>query len=584
MTTHSTSGVRRYAAVGTVAAMLVGSAAIGIGATAAHAADTADASTAAPMPGGPTPAGATPTSTPTATATPAAAPTPAPAVDAAPAGAGAANPAAAADATSAAAADATPAAAADATPAGTVAIAGTLTAWQTLTADTAGWPEGTAFTYAWHLHHPDLADGAPVTDRTYVVSPEETGGTLDVTVTGTAPGMAPTTVTSAPSTPVVAGPEDQQYRQGERTVRVTLGEPFSIALSPAPNPDLVFFVNGQAQGTPDPSVLPDGVTLSRDGVLAGTLTSAAVPGEVWVHVSTSRHPDGGLSERLLLVGETDEYDAPLQFGEESTADARIELTAEAGEPFAHTFATTGGTGPVRYEFVEPRNNPLPDGSEIDPATGVFRVSSTSAAWYTFQVVATSGDERVVAFARLIVRPAAAVGLRVSVDLADDPALRNWSVESDGSVSSSWFPQPPQAEPVRSTGDGPTVRQGGALLIKAAPVDRFGNYTGPLDFDDPDEWVWPDVRSDVASDQVARDGYSVRVTFPHASTHTLTVTTEGVSTTFPVTVVPTTNAGGLLAFTGADPSAPLTWALGLLSAGAVLLVHRLRGLRRLRRRA
>jgi hypothetical protein len=63
--------------------------------------------------------------------------------------------------------------------------------------------------------------------------------------------------------------------------------------------------------------------------------------------------------------------------------------------------------------------------------------------------------------------------------------------------------------------------------------------------------------------------------PHASTHTLTATAEGVSTTFPVTVVPTASTTGSLAFTGADTTGPVAWALGLLASGAALLLLRLR---------
>lgn len=576
MTTHSTSKVRRYAAVGTTVAMLVGSAAMGIGATAASAAETGDAATAEQAPI----ATSTPTPTPTGTPTPEATSTPTstpPTETAPPPPAAPATPAAPAapaeSATPRPLAAAAPEASADAaTPAETVTITGTPRAWQTLTADTAGWPEGTTFTYEWHFHHPVLSDRNPGTDRTYIVDPEQRDGTLDVTVTGTAPGMAPTTVTSAPSAPVVTLPDDLQFTYGDRTVRVTVGEPFSIPLSPASNPDLEFFANGQIQGMPDPSVLPAGVTLSRDGVLSGTLSSTFVPGDIWIHVSTPRHPNGGLSERLILVVEPDPNGTPLQFGEGATEDAPLELESTAGEPFAHTFTATGGTEPVRYELVQSDAVPLPDGYALDPATGVLRGTSTDVNHFSFQVVATSGDERAVTFVGLHVGPAAAAALRVFADLAGDAEQRSWTIEPDGSVSALWYPNGAQRDPERSTGDGPTVRQGGALLLKAAPVDRFGNYTSALEVP-AEDWVFPTVTSDIGSDRVSTNGLSVQVAFPHASTHTLTVRSAGVSTSFAVTVLPVASASGGLAYTGADTTAPLTWALGLLGAGAALLVHR-----------
>ncbi len=49
-----------------------------------------------------------------------------------------------------------------------------------------------------------------------------------------------------------------------------------------------------------------------------------------------------------------------------------------------------------------------------------------------------------------------------------------------------------------------------------------------------------MTSDVATDQIAfdEDEYATKVTFPHASTHRLTVAQDDVSVSFPVTVVPT----------------------------------------------
>jgi hypothetical protein len=85
--------------------------------------------------------------------------------------------------------------------------------------------------------------------------------------------------------------------------------------------------------------------------------------------------------------------------------------------------------------------------------------------------------------------------------------------------------------------------------------------------------------------------AVGVTFPHASTHTLTVGGEGLqSTSFPVDVRPTvptvptvavagaTPTTGQLAYTGSDAVGALPWAVGLVLVGAGLL-----GARAVRRR-
>lgn len=105
---------------------------------------------------------------------------------------------------------------------------------------------------------------------------------------------------------------------------------------------------------------------------------------------------------------------------------------------------------------------------------------------------------------------------------------------------------------------------------------------------------------IAPDSVLGDSGFVGVTFPHASVHRLTVSAADFSTTFDVQVTPTAavtvpttstpigtvqhgtkapeQAKGRLAYTGADETSPLAWALGLLVAGAGLI-----GARTVRRR-
>jgi hypothetical protein len=575
--------VRTTAAVGTVVAMIAMSSAFGIGATAAVADDTATTPATSPAtdPAAPAstapaaeqaePTAVGPTAEPTASAT-------------APADAPTASPTAPADAPTAAAsapADAptasvpTPAADADATPAGTVSISGTLRAWRTITADTAGWPAGTTFTYRWAFHHPVLIDSRPGTGRSYIVDPEQADGTFAVTVTGTAPGKTPTSVTSAESTPVVVEDSDLQYVYGQRVVHVTRDEPFSVDVNPSDNPDLSFWVNGSISGKPDPRVLPEGVTLSDDGVLSGTLaTGTVVPDPIWVHVSTPFHPGGGLSERLVLDA-SPSANPPLTFDGGATQEQPVELDGQAGKAFSHTFRTSGGTGePVRYEVRLPVGASFPAGITFDPTTGVLSGTSTQSAYSSFSVAATSGNQTAVQYVELRIAAGQAVGLRVTVSRPGDPQQRTWTVEPDGSEETTWFPKGLNREPERATGERPTISQGGTLRVAGAPVDAWGNITVPLDGD----WEGRTpliVTSDVSSDVAKSVDWFAEVSFPHASTHTLTATAEGVSTTFPVTVVPTAGATGSLAFTGADTTGPVAWALGLLASGAALLLVRLR---------
>jgi hypothetical protein len=587
--------VRTTAAVGTAVAMIAMSSAFGVGATAAVADDAATTATSpATAPATSAPATSTPTADPTApatdqtdptkpaaadpTATPtASAPSPADAPTAsapAPADAPSASAPAPADAPSASAP--APAADADATPAGTVTISGTLRAWHTISADTAGWPAGTTFTYRWAFHHPVVIDTHPGTDRSYIVDPEQADGTFAVTVTGTAPGKTPTSVTSAESIPVVVEDSDLQYVYGQRVVHVTRDEPFSVDVSPSDNPDLSFYANGSSSGAPDPRVLPEGVTLSDDGMLSGTLaTGTTIPAPIWVHVSTPLHPGGGLSERLVLDASPSANPLPLSFTGGATPEQPVELDAQAGKPFSHAFRTSGGTGePVRYEVRLPVGATLPAGITFDPTTGVLSGTTTVSVYSSLSVVATSGSQTAVQYAELRVAPGRAVGLRVTVSRPGDPQQRTWTVEPDGSEETMWFPKGLDREPERAAGERPTVAQGGTLRVAGAPVDAWGNITVPLDGD----WEGRTpliVTSDVSSDVAKRVDWFAEVSFPHASTHTLTATAEGVSTTFRVTVVPTAGTTGSLAFTGADETGPLAWALGLLASGAALLLVRLR---------
>ena len=65
---------------------------------------------------------------------------------------------------------------------------------QTLTADTAGWADGTSFTYQWYV------DGTPITGATgatYTPTAETVGLAVTVTARGTLAGSAPTAATSA---------------------------------------------------------------------------------------------------------------------------------------------------------------------------------------------------------------------------------------------------------------------------------------------------------------------------------------------------------------------------------------------------
>ena len=82
------------------------------------------------------------------------------------------------------------------TPVGNVWVGGEPTAGHTWVARTSGWPTGTTFTFSWTLGT-TVVKTSP-SDNTYVAPTSALGGKVTLSVTGTAPGDTPTTVTLAP--------------------------------------------------------------------------------------------------------------------------------------------------------------------------------------------------------------------------------------------------------------------------------------------------------------------------------------------------------------------------------------------------
>ncbi|MGG7308213.1 hypothetical protein ACQXVK_13600 [Curtobacterium sp. AB451] len=286
--------------------------------------------------------------------------------------------------------------------------------------------------------------------------------------------------------------------------------------------------------------------------------------------------EGGVSTSFTVVV----TDVPFAFVDPSTADAPIAITPTAGEEFTRTFAVTGATDPsdVRYELRGVQGEPFDDtyarnglDLAVDPATGVLTGTGTAATSFRFQVVATSGGEQAVANVEVTVSPAAFSKLVVAVLPSDrDPESETWSI--DGDTITHITPDGGSA-----VVDAVPARQGQRMLVLAVPVDAYGNAVA-----DHDDLT---VTSDVASDRIVGDPSTAGtwVTFEHASPHVVTVAYQDrtqdirfdVTPTAATTGATTTTGSSRLAYTGAETSGPLAWALGLLAAGGGLLVHRLR---------
>ncbi|MBF4587622.1 cadherin repeat domain-containing protein [Curtobacterium sp. VKM Ac-2887] len=296
-----------------------------------------------------------------------------------------------------------------------------------------------------------------------------------------------------------------------------------------------------------------------------------------------RHELTVRAEGLSLSIPVDVADTPLAFTEKSSSDAPLDLTATSGTTFSHRFTVQGATGPVEYSLAGADGGAvIGDGDffrsefTIDPSTGVLAGTPRLATAYDFEVIARSGSETATAHVTLTVEPGAPVGVLASVYYgAEGP---EWEVAPDGTVTEYTIDAAGSVQ--TKSVDSVPADQGIPLFVKAVAVDADGNRTTT-----PGS-PHPVVTSDVATDRITwvTEAESSQVDFPHASIHTLTVSDGGVATSFRVDVrahadgvgtSTTRPASGTLAYTGADETGPLAWALGLLAAGGGLLVHRLR---------
>ncbi|WIJ46578.1 hypothetical protein [Curtobacterium citreum] len=416
-------------------------------------------------------------------------------------------------------------------------------------------------------------------------APSSTGTSTDAApapTSGDTTAPAPTSTSPAPSATTKAAPSAAAPTAtssvtivGEPKVGVTL----FYKTTGIDDPRATWTVEG---GTPVVASSFD-VTADMIGKTITLTVTGSAPGQ------SATETTAAVSEDVAFATETS-YDAPRT----------IEITA--GDTLDEVFAVSKGSGTVQYSIgyadpdsVDPTiDSPesfLPYDTTFDAATATLSGRVTSASVFDFTIVATNGTSTATEYVEVVVDPAKAVGVLAStVDRSydeqfDGHPFNAWIIRPDGSVTTLAFSADPDMDPAVIDGGRPTVQQGGSLWVSGYAVDEFGNDA--TQYDDEDNADQVTVTSDHATDQIAldEDGYSTKVTFPHASTHVLTVTTQSVSVSFPVTVVPTaapagtvssvtpavaTAPKGQLAFTGTDATSALPWALGFVAAGAGLL--------------
>lgn len=288
----------------------------------------------------------------------------------------------------------------------------------------------------------------------------------------------------------------------------TVGTPFSHAFHTTGGDGTVAYA---IQDAPSSAYTVDVET----GVLSGTPTTAGTFDLEVVALSGSTQ----VTEYVRLTVAP----SPLRFTERGTRTAPFALTATAGQRFAHTFHTTGGSGSLAYAIQDSPSRRVTVDVETGTLSGVVRTAGT----YDLAVVALRGTATATEHVRLTVRPAAPVGV-VSTVTTGTPGATAWAVAADGVVTA-----------YRGTGQAvgtvstiPWTRHH-SLFVTGLAVDRFGNRTvlGTASGEPPIR-----LTSSVATDRIAAgDGVQQRIVFEHSGAHRLTVRQDGVATSFTVTV-------------------------------------------------
>jgi hypothetical protein len=301
----------------------------------------------------------------------------------------------------------------------------------------------------------------------------------------------------------------------------------------------------------------------------------------------------------------DANNQPLTHG--LSADDPIVLTTTAGAAWSYTFHAIGSPTPtLKAAYFDPSEDDgsgdyppsadFPDTTTFDPSTGVISGHPEIAQPYDFAVSATSGTTTATEYVELDVTAGPAIG--VAVATADKTQVDNqsgslteWIIEPDGTIDTITLESDQDGFSIdEEPGGQPTIKQGGTLIMSGDLVDKYGNDTTTDQSGDSPITVKSNVASDVISADPADGGTDV--TFPHASTHRLSVTSSSFTTAFNVDVTPvvataatvgtttaaaatsTETGSGELAYTGSESMGLIPWALGLLGAGIAVTVLRI----------
>lgn len=186
----------------------------------------------------------------------------------------------------------------------------------------------------------------------------------------------------------------------------------------------------------------------------------------------------------------------VRAGESFSADLR----AHDAEDATYTLTTVEGTDVALDSGLTFRD-------------GLLEGTATTAGTFTVRVTATTDHGSASQWVRQVVEPAAVVAVGVVVHGVPAAADGSYTwVAGDGTVG----PRPI------------SVPVGGSITLVPWTVDEYGNPANATDR--AEVWASGDT------DQVVHGEDGFTVTFPHASTHTIWVSVDGVCTEFTVEVV------------------------------------------------
>jgi hypothetical protein len=348
---------------------------------------------------------------------------------------------------------------------------------------------------------------------------------------------------------------------------------------------------------------PAGTTFTYQWTLSGPVVGTRVIEGATSDTYVLGHPDATSDLTVAVTGTapgqepTTVTSAPVSVGFNTdttfTGADDLELDASAGEPLSVPIqALTGDQGGLRYGVGSSAFGPidpdaLPAGLTLS-SDGVLSGSTTEAQTVDFWVLVRTSQQPEGAPGRhvqLRVGLATEFQLEAGVTSNTPGEYDFWSVAADGTTRFESNSEGPSSDPSRPL----TSTVGKGITVNAGRVDRYGNR-------EPYAVIDNDWTSSVSTDRLDKYDPGTGVAFAEPGNHVLTGTTVdgrtisftvrvdpvGAATTTPSATGTGTGTGtgtakpvGQLAFTGADTTGPIAWALGLLASGAALLLLRLR---------